>query len=338
MGSTEIAVPEDVRLPVPLLSPRPRMTNPYWVYLMHFDGKESERTMRRCLDRVSLIIDPELDCQFPGETVPWEQLRYPFVAFIRAELQARGDVPWSPSHVNKHLCALRGVAKECWRLGLMNAEDLARIKDVEQVKATRLVTGRNIHADEMAALLAACVADAGPIGVRDAAIVAVLQSTGMRRDEISSLLVERYDPGERALRVIGKGNKERVVHVHPAAVPYLAAWLRMLGKRRGPMFRPIDRHGNIGTGPLNARTVGDIIDRRCEQAGLQPMSTHDFRRTFIGDFLDAGGDLVQAQQIAGHASATTTARYDRRPERARRDAVDRLTLPSIESLTRRGGR
>jgi integrase len=108
----------------------------------------------------------------------------------------------------------------------------------------------------------------------------------------------------------------------------------MIGARRGPLLRAVDQWGHIGTGHLSARTIGNAVNERRVQAGLPPLSTHDFRRTFIGDFIDAGGDLVQAQRLAGHASASTTAGYDRRPGRAARQAVDRLTLPSPDQLGR----
>jgi site-specific recombinase XerD len=311
---------------------RRRDENPYWVYLARFRG-ESERTMRRCLDRIAAIIlsrspaDPEHDL---GEQIPWEQIRYAHVARLRSEFA----VQWqSPSSANKHLSALRGVLHEAWRLGLMTAEDYQRAIDVENVKGSRLLAGRNIHADETTAMLRVCLADENaPLGIRDAALVAVLQSTGIRRAEAAAALIERYDPGERGLKLVGKGNKERIVFIHPGAVPYLDGWLVLLGVRRGAMFRRVDRWGNIGAERLSARAIGYIVNHRREQAGLPKLSTHDFRRTFIGDFIDAGGDLVQAQKLAGHASATTTAAYDRRPDRALRTAVDKLSLPPREKL------
>ena len=330
LSSTEIAHASPA-LPSALTALRARAGNPYWVYLAQFDGKESERTMRRCLDRIAVMIaEPLSGHDHPGEMMPWEDMRYPHMIMLRTRLVQTG---WSPSHVNKHLCAIRGVVRECWRLGMLPAEELERIRDVKHVTAVREPTGRNIHADEIRAILAACMAKPGPLGIRDAAMVAVLQSTGLRRDEIASAAIERYDPGERALKVIGKGNKERIAFIHPDAVRYLDRWLVTVGERRGPVFRPVDKHGNIGRGPLSARSVGHVVDRRHTEAGVQPTSTHDFRRTFVGDLLDAGADLAHVQQLAGHASATTTARYDRRPGRARRAAVDKLRLPSPDELT-----
>jgi site-specific recombinase XerD len=328
------------RLPEPLPQPPARAANPYWVYLARFDGKESERTMKRCLDRIAALFSPPLAARAdPGEWFPWHELRYPHVTGLRRKLIDGDWLPvgarWSPSHVNKHLSAIRGVMREAWRLELMSAEDYQRAADVTSVKGTREPAGRSIHGDEIRALLAACVAGPGPLGIRDAAMMALLVSTGLRRDEVASALIERYDPAERALRVVGKGNKERTVYVHPGAVPWLDRWLVTAASRRGPVFRAVDRWGNVSARPLSARSVGHIVDRRRREAKLPPTSTHDFRRTFIGDFIDAGGDLAQAQQLAGHASPATTARYDRRDGRARRAAVDRLSLPAIEELGRR---
>ncbi|MDQ2875840.1 MAG: site-specific integrase [Actinomycetota bacterium] len=334
---TELLPIEAEHLPEPMPQPPARAANPYWVYLDRFDGKESERTMGRCLDRVAVLIAPPLaPMAHPGEWIPWHQMRYGHMAGLRKRIIAGDWLPegttWSPSHVNKHLSALRGVLKESWRLGLMSAEDYHRAIDVESVSASRGLRGRNIHADEISALISKCTAEPGPLGIRDAAIIALLNSTGLRRDEVASALIERYDPSARALRVIGKGDKERPVFVHPAAVPVLDRWLVTAGARRGPVFRPVDRWGNIGSGPLNARTIGHIVARRQKEAAVPAMSTHDFRRTFIGDFIDAGGDLAQAQQLAGHASPATTARYDRRDELGRRAAVDRMSLPALEGL------
>lgn len=175
----------------------------------------------------------------------------------------------------------------------MTAEDYHRAADVGQVTASREPAGRNIHSAEIARVLAACLADENvPLGVRDAAMTAVLQSTGLRRDEVAAARIERYDSGERSLRVIGKGNAERTVYIHPTAVPYLDRLLAVIGARRGPVFRPVDKWGNIAPRHLSARSVGHMVDRRRREAGLPPTTTHDYRRTFIGDVIDAGGDLV----------------------------------------------
>jgi site-specific recombinase XerD len=333
MTEIEPAIPG---LPSALAPVRRKDESPYWVYLARFAG-ESRRTMHGCLNRIAAII---LQVPFAppdsGAQIPWEQIRYPHVVLLRTEFIERWE---SPSHVNKHLSALRGILKECWRLGLMSAEDYQRACDVANVKGHREAAGRSIHSDEISALLAACLADESiPHGTRDAALVAVLQSTGLRRAEAATALIERYDHGERTLRVIGKGDKERTVYIHETAVPYLDRWLVAVGERRGPLFRSIDRWRNIHADPLSARAIGYLLNERRGQAGLPRLSTHDFRRTFIGDFIDAGGDLVQAQKLAGHASATTTASYDRRPGRALRTAVDRLSLPSPDELTTGGER
>ena len=86
--------------------------------------------------------------------------------------------------------------------------------------------------------------------------------------------------------------------------------------------------GPLGAGRRACR-IRTRLAVRGEEAGLEPFTAHDLRRSWIGGLFDAGADLPSVQRLAGHANPATTSRYDRRPERAKRDAAHRLTLPVV---------
>lgn len=309
----------------------PRDRNPYLVYLRSLSNDESRRAMRGCLDRIAALFAHHAGAApaDSGQGFPWHRLRFAHTAAMRALIAAQ---PWAPAYANKHLAALRRVLRYAWKLDLIGAEEYQRAADVDRIEGSRIPAGRSVAAAELDALLRACVDDDSPAGVRDAAIIAALYSTGCRRAELADANREDYEPGQRALRIIGKRNKEREVYLQEGAAVYIGRWLTMDDRRRGALFAPLNRWGQIRDGHMTADAMGKVMAKRADEAGVPSVSPHDLRRSFIGDLLDAGVDLATAQQLAGHASASTTAGYDRRPARTRQAAVDRLRVARPDEL------
>jgi len=137
----------------------------------------------------------------------------------------------------------------------------------------------------------------------------------------------KADTEPAAIRVVGKGGKQRLVPLSPTVGLLLEAWMALRGDSAGPLFCPIDRTGILRLGhTLTGEAIRQILARRTLAAGVVAVSPHDLRRTYAGDLLDAGADLPAVQQLMGHASPSTTSRYDRRGDKARRSAAERLRL------------
>lgn len=312
--------------------------NAYIVYIARLGSDESRRTMRSCLDRIAAITT-KLEGSPPpgyGASFTWHLLKHQHTAALRAAMHeqksSRSGQPWSPNQINKHLVALRGVLRQAWKLEQMTTDAYMRASAIDAAKGYREPVGRSVAADEFVKLLRVCLEERSASGTRDAALFAVLHSTGLRRAEVAKIARADYDAGAGSIRVIGKGNKQRTVYVHEDATEYVSRWLRISEQIRGPLFCPIDRHGHLTDRPMTPRAIAHVVSKRRLQAGLAKLSPHDFRRTFAGDLLDAGADLVQVKGLLGHTSADVTARYDRRPERARKAAVSRLRLPSPDAV------
>lgn len=253
----------------------------------------------------------------------WGALRYQHTAALRARLAEA----YSAATANRMLSALRGVLKAAWRLGQIGAEDYARATDLQPVTGETLPAGRALTPGELDALLMACANDATAAGARDAAMIAVGYSCGLRRAEIVGLQLSNYNPTTGALEVHGKRNKDRLAHVVNGAAAALRDWLAIRGDAPGALFCPVNKGGRVILGAMTSQAFYNALSKRAAEAGVTATSPHDLRRTFVGDLLDAGADIVTVQHMAGHASPTTTARYDRRPEAAKRKAAELLHVP-----------
>lgn len=115
----------------------------------------------------------------------------------------------------------------------------------------------------------------------------------------------------------GKGGKQLRLHAAAAAEP-LAAWLAARTLAPGPLFCGVRKDGALTGQRLAGTSVRYIVQRAAEAAGLEACTPLDFRRTLVGDLLGAGAPIAAVQELVGHAHRSTTARYDRRPERERR--------------------
>ncbi|ROR03386.1 tyrosine-type recombinase/integrase [Desulfosoma caldarium] len=301
-------------------SPRPADQNPAAVYLAGLSEGTSRRTMLGALEQVARYVSQG---RFGAMDFPWQGLRYQHVQAIRSHLANT----MKHTTANKVLAALRGVLRAAWRLGLMDAEDYQRAADVPCVRGESLPAGRAVSHAELRALMEACKADQSPKGTRDAAIIALMYGCGLRRAEVIGLDLADYDQGEGTLRVQGKGRKQRLCHVTNGAARALTAWLRTRGKAAGPLFLPVTKAGDLQWRRMTTQAVYYILARRAKEAGVEHLSPHDLRRSFVSDLLDMGADIVTVQRLAGHAQVTTTARYDRRGEAAKRQAAAMLRVP-----------
>jgi len=311
------AVPPPVLPPtLPAVLPARPLVDPLTAYLATLAPKSQTVVKERMITVPRLIgVDPA--------AMPWHELRAHHLDYIRGRLGEE-----DPLTKKATLAALRGVLKQARNQNLLTDEEYRRIAEVKGARGSRLPAGRAVPGGELKALVEACRRDPSPAGARDAAILAVLYIGGVRRTELVDLAAADYTADPPTLRVRhGKGDKERLVPLTATAGAALAAWLARRGDRPSKLFLPVSQVGEVHGDGLSSIAVYNMLQKRAAQAGVPHVSPHDLRRSFVSDLLDAGVDLSAAQQLAGHASVVTTARYDRRGETAKRQGVEKLHFP-----------
>jgi len=148
-------------------------------------------------------------------------------------------------------------------------------------------------------------------GIRNRAIFETLYSSGVRVSELEGLNIFDVDVKRCLIRVVGKGNKERIVPIGTKAIAAIKAYRKRLQKEAGigednntPLFLNKDQ------GRLTSRSIARILDKTARECGLLiPVSPHALRHTFATHMLDAGADLRVVQELLGHKSLSTTQKY-----------------------------
>ena len=142
------------------------------------------------------------------------------------------------------------------------------------------------------------------IPFRDAAILELFYSTGLRLAELVSLKVEDIDWISDTLRVMGKGNKERLLPIGTPAIKALQNYRHEAKVHQGPLFLSKLKK------QITTRAVNDLLKKYITTAGIPfNLTPHKLRHSFATHLLDNGADLRSVQSLLGHASLSTTQIY-----------------------------
>jgi integrase/recombinase XerC len=210
--------------------------------------------------------------------------------------------------IARKLSAIRSFFYFLERKGLVQSNPAA---DISSPKQGRYIP-THLPVDEMFRLLEG-PDRAKPLGLRDLAILEVLYSCGIRVSELSGLNLSSIDFDQRLVKVLGKGNKERIVPIGRKALgaiqDYMEATLPLRKKaQRDPQDEPL--FINFRGGRLTTRSIGRVVKKYASQCGLMTEITpHSLRHTFATHLLDGGADLRSVQELLGHVSLSTTQKY-----------------------------
>ncbi|MEM7155152.1 MAG: site-specific tyrosine recombinase XerD [Myxococcota bacterium] len=180
---------------------------------------------------------------------------------------------------------------------------------------------------EVEALLAAPGTDT-PGGLRDTALLELMYATGCRVSEALDLCIDRLVLDEALVRLVGKGNKERMV---PLGVPAQQALVRWLDEGRSALLRRARKAPreqwvflNQRGGRLSRQGWWQRLRTHAESAGIdRAISPHKLRHSFATHLIEGGADLRSVQTLLGHADISTTQIYTHVSERHVRDAYER---------------
>jgi integrase len=163
------------------------------------------------------------------------------------------------------------------------------------------------------------------LGVRDRAALLVCWATAMRRSELGDLVVDDIKRAPEGVTLTIRRSKTdqegrgRVVALYPSKeealcpVRSLERWLREANITSGPVFREVNRHGQVGSTALRGDTFRWIVQRACSQAGIdeQPFGAHSLRAGLITTAAKAGRSLDEIARTSGHKDINTLRLYIR---------------------------
>lgn len=208
-----------------------------------------------------------------------------------------------PKSLALRLAALRSFYRYLQQQGLRADQPAQYLK----VPKTSKLLPKNLDVDEMQRLLDIDEPD-DDLAVRDAAMLELFYSSGLRLDELVSANLRDIDWSEQQIRVLGKGHKTRLLPIGSLAQKALQLWLQrrpaFVGEDQDALFLSKQKRR------ISARHVRQRVDLWARRQGLsQHVHPHMLRHSFASHLLESSGDLRAVQELLGHANLSTTQVY-----------------------------
>jgi len=307
--------------------------------LTRFLGKYaglSQRTMVRYLAMIVDLVNPPAATtkRSADETTQcvrgfdWSSLNYDAALRVKRLIE---DRQYAPSTCAGLFTAIRSIANEMWELELLDEKQLRRIQNLKLKRGSREKSGKLLSPEHLSKMLKACHKDKSLMGLRDAALLAILYGAGLRRAEAASLKISDLDFDKDSITVIGKGNKQRTVFCVKGVMALVCQWLDAWENEQADheLFPRFSTRTDVPISgkAMTGQSVYVIVRRRALEAGIPVPSPHSFRHSFITTSLKYS-DVFIVQRQAGHSNVNTTRGYDQRGKEEQASAAQKWGLPT----------
>jgi integrase/recombinase XerD len=223
-------------------------------------------------------------------------------AFLAAQFQSKAKI----ASINRRLSTLRRFYRLHAAQATIAADPTLRVKSPKLPRSLP----RNLSEDQVAALLGAPDTET-PLGLRDRAMLETLYATGLRVSELVGLKLSQVSLDMGVVRVLGKGNKERLVPLGEEAIDWLKRYCTTARAELGGDAKAEAVFVTARRGPMSRQAFWQLIKRHAATAGIAraALSPHTLRHAFATHLLNHGADLRVVQLLLGHSDITTTTIY-----------------------------
>ena len=223
-------------------------------------------------------------------------------AFLAAQFQSKAKI----ASINRRLSTLRRFYRLHAAQATMAADPTLRVKSPKLPRSLP----RNLSEDQVAALLSAPDTET-PLGLRDRAMLETLYATGLRVSELVGLKLSQVSLDMGVVRVLGKGNKERLVPLGEEAIDWLKRYCTTARAELGGDAKAEAVFVTARRAPMTRQAFWQLIKRHASTAGIArtALSPHTLRHAFATHLLNHGADLRVVQLLLGHSDITTTTIY-----------------------------
>lgn len=208
------------------------------------------------------------------------------------------------SSISRKLSSIRGLYNYLVREDIIKENHFNKIQNPKR----ELYLPKFLKDEELDKIFSVCNSN-NPTEERDTLIIELLYATGVRVSELVNIKIKDINREEKLIKVLGKGNKERMViynnHTKKALDTYLKDGYNYFNKKSSE-YLILNKNGN----KLSERYIREIINKKVSQASLDiKISPHTLRHTFATNILENGADLMTVKELLGHESLNTTSIY-----------------------------